>query len=265
MAHLANGEPIPAEDQFRKAIVMDDQYGLAYQGLATALAAQKKNEDAEQMFRRAVELTPRGTDSRLALADLLLRRGQLDEAKAVCSAALEDSPDMANVSIKLAEISAKQQRYKDSLKYCGEAQRLAPYTHPAKVLLAVFCCANGDPKRGIQLLQEARAESPDHPVPALILGQLARQDQRYEEARRHFAEAVSLPIPQNWPGSHKQRYLVLLHSERLRLAESLQDLGLARDALSQWMLCEPNNLKLREMSEELKRAAPDISPSDGTR
>ena len=265
MAHLANGEPIPAEAQFRQAMIMDDQYGLAYQGLATALAAQKKNEAAEQMFRRAVELIPRGTESRLALADLLLRRGQLDEAKAVCSAALEDSPEMANISIKLAEISAKQQRYEESLKYCGEALRLAPYTHPAKVLLAVFCCGNGDRKRGIQLLQEARAESPDHPVPALILGQLARQDQRYEEARSHFADAVSLPIPQNWPGSHKQRYLVLLHSERLQLAESLQDIGLALDALSQWLLCEPNNLKLQEMLEELKRAAPEISPRNGTR
>lgn len=252
MAHLTNGEPLLAEAQFRQAMVMDDQYGLAYTGLARALVAQQKNEEAEDMFRRAVELTPRGTEARLALADLLLRRGQLDEAKAVCSAALDESPEMANIYLKLAEISAKQQRYEESLKYCGDAQRLAPYTHPAKVLLAVFCCGNGDQKRGIQLLQEARADAPGHPVAALILGQLARQDQLFEEARTHFADAVSLPIPQNWPASHKQRYLVLLHSERLQLAQALQDIGLAREALSQWILCEPNNLKLRKMLEELK-------------
>ena len=79
---------------------------------------------------------------------------------------------------RLAEISAKRHRYDESLEYCQKAERLAPYTHPAKVLLAVFCCANGDQERGLKLLREARTEAPYHPIPALILGQLARQQQQ---------------------------------------------------------------------------------------
>jgi len=252
MALLASGEPVRAEEQFRHATVMDGKYSLAWFGLAKSLAAQKKNEPAEQMFRRAMELTPRGSDARLALADILIQRGKLDEAKDVSSAALDDSPDLANIYLKLAEISAKQQRYDESLGYCQEARRLAPYTHPAKVLLAVFCCTNGDRERGRKLLREACEESPDHPIPELILGQLARQEQQGEAAIAHFTRAASLPIPNNWPKSHQQRFRVLLQSERFQLAQLLQDIELARDSLAQWIKYEPENRQLRIMYEELR-------------
>ncbi|MCY2974605.1 MAG: tetratricopeptide repeat protein [Planctomycetota bacterium] len=252
MALLASGDAERAEEQFRQATLTDGKYSLAWFGLAKALASQKKTERAEQMFRRAVELTPRGTDARLALADLLIQRGALDEAKEICSAALDDSPDMANVNLKLAEISAKQKRYDECLKYCQEARRLAPYTHPAKVLLAVFCFANGENEYGKKLLREAREESPDHPIPELMLGQLARQEQKSQEALEHFNLAAALLIPNNWPQSHQQRFRVLLQTERFQLAQQLQDIDLALDSLDIWRRYEPANLKLQEIYRNLK-------------
>ena len=251
MARLASGDPRLAEENFRQATEMDAEYSLAWFGLAKALASQKKMEPAEQMFRRAIELTPRGSDARLALADLLIQRGELDEAKEVSSAALSNSPDMANIYLKLAEISAKQKRYDESLEYCQEARRLAPYTHPAKVLLAVFCCTNGDQERGLKLLREACEESPNHPIPELILGQLARQQQQGEAASEHFKRAASLPIPNNWPPSHQHRFRVLLQSERFQLAQLLQDIHMARDSLAQWLKYEPKNAQLLKMYQEL--------------
>ena len=122
-----------------------------------------------------------------------------------------------------------------------------------KVLLAVYCCANGEQERGVRLLREARTESPSYPLPPLILGQLAARQHQWSVAREQFAAAMLLPIPANWPESHRQRYLVLLHSERLRLAQQLQDFELARDALSQWLKCDPENPKLRQMAEELRK------------
>jgi tetratricopeptide (TPR) repeat protein len=251
MAILATRDAVKAEEHFRKATEIDGEYSLAWSGLATALVVQKKLELAEQAFRRSVELTPSGSDARLALADLLIQRGALDEAKDLCSAARDDSPDMANINLKLAEISAKQKRYDESLKYCQEARRLAPYTHPPKVLLAVFYFGNGEHKRGQELLQEARNESPEHPMPDLFLGQLARQQQLGQEAKEHFARALSLPVPNNWPKSHQQRFRVLLHSERFQLAQLLQDIDLAYDALTQWLKEEPQNLQLQKMHKEL--------------
>jgi uncharacterized protein HemY len=107
------------------------------------------------------------------------------------------------------------------------------------------------------LLREALAESPQHPMPPLILGQLARRQQQGVAAREYFAAAASRPIPDNWPESHKQRFLVLLHSERFHLAQQLQDIELARDSLSQWLKCDPQNRQLRKMYDELPaRPAP---------
>jgi tetratricopeptide (TPR) repeat protein len=251
MALLATGDPVRAEAQFRQATDMDNEYSLAWFGLAKALVAQKKTEPAEEAFHRAVELMPSGADARLALADLLIQRGELDDAKELCSEARDDSPDMANICLKLAEISAKQNRYDESLELCQEARRLAPYTHPAKVLLAVFCCANGEHKRGLKLLNEAREEFPDHPMPEMMLGQLARQQQQEEVASEHLARAASIPIPNNWPPSHQQRFKVLLQSERLQLAQALQDIELARDALEKWIKLEPQNLQLQKTYREL--------------
>jgi predicted Zn-dependent protease len=192
----------------------------------------------------------------LGVVDSLFRRGDLEKAEAECLAAAGASPEVANVYLKLAEISAKQKNWDASIRYCDTARRLAPYTHPSKVLLAVFCLADNEPDRGLKLLQEARRESPAHPVPPLMLGQLARRQRMGGVARENYAAASALPIPDSWPESHRQRFLVLLHSERLQLAQQLQDIGLARDALEQWLRYEPGNRQVRKMYDELVAGAP---------
>jgi tetratricopeptide (TPR) repeat protein len=255
MALFVSGDYSRADAELRRAISMDDKYALAWLGLGRTLVAEKQAEPAEEAFRTAVKLTPSLVEARLALVDAMIGRGRLDEAAATCSAVASDSPDMANVFLKLAEIRAKQRRYGESLHYCAQAQRLAPYTHPPKVLLAVFCFQNGDEKKGRTLLREAHNESPGHPMPALIMGQIARREGHAEEARKYLEFAASQPTPENWPESHKQRFLVLLHSERLQLAQQLQDTGLARDALSEWMKCEPENRQLRAMYDQLRAEA----------
>jgi cytochrome c-type biogenesis protein CcmH/NrfG len=113
----------------------------------------------------------------------MVRRGQLDAAKEICTAAISESPEASGVYLKLAEIAARQKSYDESLAHCTMAHRLAPYTHPPKVLLAVFCCANGNQELGLKLLREARTESPANPVSVLILGQLARRQQQLKSAK----------------------------------------------------------------------------------
>ncbi len=218
MALLAKGDSVRAEARLREAIAIDGEYALAWLGLGKALAAQGKAEPAELAFRRAAELAPGLWEARLSVVDFLMRRGELENAQEVCSAAASASPDIANVYLKLAEISAKRQDWDASLAYCETARRLAPYIHPPKVLLAVFCVGNGDQNRGLRLLHEAWSERPNHPVAPLILGQLARRQKQNAKARDYYDAAASLPMPDNWPESHKQRFLALLRSEQAQLA-----------------------------------------------
>jgi tetratricopeptide (TPR) repeat protein len=254
VALLFDGSPSRGEEQLREAISLDDQYPLAWLGLGRTLAAQKKIEPAEAAFRRTLELVPGLLDARLSLADLLIRSGRLDEAEKLCETNLSDSPDAANVYLKLAEISVKRNRYDDALEHFKTAQRLAPYTHPPKVLLAIDCFQNGDQETARKLLREARAELPDHPVPTLYLGQLASRQQQMDTARQYLDAATRQSLPENWPESHRQRFLVLLHSERFQLAQKLRDEQLARDALAQWLMWEPENPKLLQVQEQFRGA-----------
>ncbi len=249
MALLATGENPSAEAQLRRALTMDDQYPLAWLGLGRALAAQQK--PAEQAYRRAVELAPGLADASLDLAELLIRSGNLDEAARLCTAATASSPDIPGLYLKLAEISARRKDYDQALAYFRSARDIAPYTHPPKLLLAISCIANGDLDRGLALAHEAKTDEPGYPVPSLILGQLALRQQQLDEARLQFDAAARIPIPDNWPQSHRQRFLVLLHSQRFRLAQQTNDPVLARDALEQWLQNDPDNPQVRKLYHDL--------------
>jgi tetratricopeptide (TPR) repeat protein len=251
MACQKAGNHARAEELCRRAISMDGEYPLAWVGLARSLDATAKVDEAAEAYRRAIELAPALIDGHMGLADNLLKQGKLDEAAAACEAAIETSPEVANCHLKLAEIQARQKRFDESLLALEAAKKLAPYTHPPKVLLAVYAFQSGNKQLAKKLLAEAHAELPDHPVPELFLGQFARQAEEWGNARKSLDGAASRTIPDNWPASHKKRFLVLLHSERLKLAQQLQDEKLAKHAAGEWLKVEPENRRVRDTYQSL--------------
>ncbi|MFN0060291.1 MAG: tetratricopeptide repeat protein [Planctomycetota bacterium] len=247
MACLAGGDLARAEQLLRQSLAMAPDYPLAWLGLGKTLKAANDLEGAERAFGRASELAPELTDAQLHLAELLMARGQLEAAASACEAALRVAPNLPNVLMRLAEIRTKQRRYDESLRLLVIAHELAPYTHPAKVLLAVYCSQSGETERAKQLLREARTEAPNHPVPALLLGQIAVQERRIDDARQLFESAATMRLPDNWPVSHRQRFGVLLHSERYKLAREIGDLDLARASLREWIRYDPKSLELQRL------------------
>ena len=251
MAWLAVGDSARAEEIERQVLSRDKAYPMAWLGLGRALDGRNDSDAAEKSYRHAVELAPALTDAHLGLADNLAKKGKLDEAAAACDEAIKFSPDTPNTYLKLASIRAREHRYDDCLSNLQMAQRLAPYTHPPKVLLAVFYRQNGDDETAKKLLQQAHTEQPNHPVPELFLGQFALRDKQLELARKYLNGAAAKPIPAIWPASHKKRFLVLLHSERFKLAQQLQDEELARSAVSEWIKYDPDNRQLKEIYNSL--------------
>lgn len=259
MALLAKGDSSLAQTHFREAIALDGQFPLAWYGLGKALEAKYDTRAAEDAYRRVVELAPDNLDARLRLVELCLKQDRLEMAKEICTEALHDAPDMSSVLLKLGDIAARQKLFEESLDHYKNAQRLAPYLHPPKVLLAVACCANGELERGVKLLQEVRTENPGHPIPPLMLGQLAGSRRNSAAVLEYLKLANGLPMPDNWPQSHKQRFQVLLQSERFQLAQQLQDLALARNALTQWLKFDPDNKQVRHIFEQLPKSGGYLS------
>lgn len=253
MAKLAAGDAAGAEASERQALALDAKYPLAWLGLGKSLVAQGNVDEADAAFRQAVELAPALAEAHLSRVELLLRRNQLAEAATACEAAVVASPDSPNALLKLAEIRYRENRLEESMQLLEQTRRLAPYTHPQKVLLAVYLFQNGQEDRARKLLAEAHTDEPNHPVPLLFLGQLARQSQDFVASRQHLAAAAAKPLPESWPRSHRKRFLILLHSERLQLAEQLQDQKLARDAVDKWLAVEPEDDQLLQLRKELSQ------------
>jgi tetratricopeptide (TPR) repeat protein len=252
LALLATGDASAAEARLREALTLDKEYPLASLGLGRALLAQKKAEPAEVALRTAVRLAPEMPEARQLLSDLLIQSGRLDEADGLIAAAIAGSADPAGLHLKRAEISARKRQPDKCLEHCVAAHRHAPYLHPPKVLAAAQVQSAGDGDRALTWLREAYAENPEHPVPALMLGQLARQRRQWPDARNLLESSAAKVPPANWPASHRKRFLVLLHSERLQLAQQLQDRELARDALHQWQLADPDNAQVKKWLAELR-------------
>lgn len=257
MAFLANGEHLHAQDLLRRALDQDPLYPIAWLGLGQALVAGNEPVEAEKALRRAVELAPGLTVANLDLADLMVGRDRLDDAAAACEAAIASSPDESKPYLKLAEIRAAQQRYDESLQLLQSAREIAPFTYAPKVVLAVYCYQNGEEDRPRTLLEEAAQELPDDPVAHLYLGQIARRNQQWDQARAQLHLAATLPTPNTWPDSHRRQFLGLAHLERFQLAQQLEDIALAREVLAAWLESEPDNAELRELSEQLQTAEPD--------
>jgi tetratricopeptide (TPR) repeat protein len=251
MAYLANGEHLHAQDLLRQALKQDPLYAIAWLGLGQTLVAGNDPTEAERAFRRAVELAPGLTAAHLDLADLSMSQSQFDDAASACEAAIASVPEESKPYLKLAEIRAVQSRYDECLQLLETAQELAPYTYAPKVSLAVFCYQNGEEDRPRQLLEEAVQDSPKDPVAHLYLGQIARRDEKLEQARDHLQQAASLATPLTWPESHRRQFLGLVYLERFQLAQQLEDLDLAREVVSAWIEIEPENSKLRELYNQL--------------
>lgn len=254
-AYLADGNAPRAEQLAREVLAKDPAYPQGWIGLGKALEARKQPEDAEKAYRKAVELAPALIDARLALTDNLAKQNKSEDAMAAAAEAIKYSPDKPNAFLKLAEILARERRYDECLKNLEEARRLAPYTHPPKVLLAVYCYQNGDADKSKALLREARTEEPNHPVPELFLGQFAAHEQRWDDARQFLDGSAAKPIPANWPESHKKRFMILLETERFKLAQHFRDEQLARSAIGEWMKYDPDNPQVQQIYNSLNSLA----------
>ncbi len=146
----------------------------------------KVGATSPQALQKAVDLAPSLTDARLGLADVMIKQGHLVEAAEECKAALNDSPEMANVYLKLAEISSKLQKNDECLEYCCKARELAPYTHPPKGLLAVFCMP-ADKQFAFQMLQKARTALASIPFGQLYVNII--------RIKRHFLSQTVENVP----------------------------------------------------------------------
>jgi tetratricopeptide (TPR) repeat protein len=219
MAYLATGDAPKAEALLRVAITKDDQLPLAWLGLGQSLVTQRRLDPAEGAVRRAIKLAPRLTVARLDLIDLLAGDHRLGEAVAVAQATIELAPDEHLPLLKLANLYAQQSNYEASLACFAAAQKLAPFVYSPQASLAIACYQQGDEETANHLLAEALAHDANDPVARFFLGQIARRNSSWAEARANLKLAHDLPKPHTWPASHVRQFDTLVNAEWRQLEQ----------------------------------------------
>src|SRR6185369_7287787 len=105
-----------------------------------------------------------------------------------------------------------------------------------------------------RLLAEAVARDAKDPVPRFFLGQIARRNSAWEDARKNLQLAVDLPTPHTWPAGHVHQFMKLAYAEQFQLAQQLQDAALARNTLTALIKLEPDNAAIRKLRDDLDAA-----------
>jgi tetratricopeptide (TPR) repeat protein len=114
-----------SETLFRQAAQVTPNNWLAYNHLATALANEKRFDEALQAAQTALALHPSGT-THFNLANLLRTLGQLEPARRQYKAALAANPRLVEARNNLGITLLQLQRPQDAEAFFREATQMEP-------------------------------------------------------------------------------------------------------------------------------------------
>ena len=117
--------------QFNRAIELDPNLPVAYQGLSRTVTFKGDVDEALRLIRRAIELGPGDADNLLFLGTVLHQKGDAEGAVRAAEEAIDLNPVRpAYYSRHYAEILWGAGRYEESLEQSEECLRKAPkFTH----------------------------------------------------------------------------------------------------------------------------------------
>lgn len=123
--------------------------------LGEILHALKLNEEAVLVFERVVALDPARVAARFDLGALLASTGRHEEAIPCFEAVLSVAPEHPGALLQLGRSYRSLKRYNEAVRWLGRLHELAPERIDVLVELGSAHGQNGDPHRGIALLQQA--------------------------------------------------------------------------------------------------------------
>jgi len=192
LAHLREGRPAVALEEFKKAVKLDPKNAHYYKGLGLAYAQQNKLQDAIEAFRKGLELNPYYVDIRNDLGTVLILSGRRPEGKAEFMAAFNDATNPTpEVSARnLGQASFEERNYTDAINWFRTSiARSKVYPDPY-LGLADSLIAAGRQDEALLALEAGVKELPAHPALLLALGEAYQRAGRLNDARTRFEEAA---------------------------------------------------------------------------
>ena len=205
LAHLKDGRPAVALEEFKKAVKIDPKNGLYYKGLSVAYSQladvcpaadegcrQDRLKDAIASARKGLELNPLYVDIHNDLGTALIKSGRRDEGKRELLTAFNDAtnPTPEVTSRNLGQASFEERNYADAINWFRTSiSRNKAYPDPY-LGLADSLMATGRQDEALLALEAGVKEAPTSPAILLALGEAYQRAGRLNDARTRLEEAA---------------------------------------------------------------------------
>lgn len=104
MAYFQGNKPVDSERCLRKAIEIDNSFGMAWENIAKLYYAQNRLDLALTAFQNASYLDPENAALLSSIAGILISMRRLEEAEKFCVQAIRKQPDLSGAYNNLAII-----------------------------------------------------------------------------------------------------------------------------------------------------------------
>ena len=194
----ADDRPREAEAVLKDAIALDPKSLSANRAFGVFLTATGRGAEAEPYFKAIAEAT--GTDqSRLALADFYLGQRRDEDASSLLKAVAAQPKMFEPATVRLAAIEARRNNTAGAAVLIKSILDRTPDFMPARLFDLRLRFANQQFDEVLALGAELVKDDPHsrHAADArLLMGRVETMRDRYDEALRHYEEALRL-LPQS--------------------------------------------------------------------
>lgn len=170
--HYSQGDLFGAIEEYRLALLADEQNILAWNSLGVCQAALGKHAEARRTFEQAIRRNPRDLATQYNLGNACLNAGDLPEARKRFDTCLELSPNYSFAYIKLGELAEMSGQNAEARKYFDLALAAEPGNPTPYRCLARLDLADNQPEKAREKVHQALQRDPHDSLSLLMLCRL---------------------------------------------------------------------------------------------
>jgi tetratricopeptide (TPR) repeat protein len=204
LAHLREGRPSVALEEFKRAVKVDPKNALYYKGLSVVYAQmadlclagdegcrEDRLKEAISAARKGLEINPLYVDIHNDLGTALLKLGKREEGKRELLLAFNDATNpYPEVSARnLGQAAFEEQNFPEAINWFRTSVARNKSYPDSYLGLADSLLSTGRPDEALLTLETGVKELPAHPALLVALGQAYQRAGRLNDARTRLEEA----------------------------------------------------------------------------